>query len=114
MPPKLFTKSAFKQAKSCLASLYYFRNPQLYANQQLEDEFLMSLAEGGFQVGEAAKVYMEVPEENDIKTLDYDESLARTRELFRQENVHIAEAAFRYRNCFIRADIAFLYQTPCV
>lgn len=105
MPKKLFTKSAFKQAKSCLTSLYYFRNPQLYANQQLEDEFLQSLAEGGFQVGEAAKVYLEVPEENDIKSLDYEESLARTQELWKQENVRIAEAAFRYRNCFIRADI---------
>ena len=105
MPGKLFTKSAFKQAKSCLASLYYYRNPQLYANQELEDEFLASLAEGGFQVGEAAKVYMEVPEENDIKSLDYEESLARTQELWKQENVRIAEAAFRYRNCFIRADI---------
>ena len=105
MPQKLFTKSAFKQAKSCLAGMYYSRNPQLYANQELEDEFLASLAEGGFQVGEAAKVYMEVPEENDIKSLDYDESLARTQELFKQENVRIAEAAFRYRNCFIRADI---------
>ena len=105
MQQKLFTKSAFKQAKSCLAGMYYYRNPQLYANQQLEDEFLESLAKGGFQVGEAAKVYMEVPEENDIKTLDYEESLARTRELFQQENVRIAEAAFRYRDCFIRADI---------
>ena len=102
---KLFTKSAFKQAKSCLAGMYYYRNPQLYANQELEDEFLASLAEGGFQVGEAAKVYMEVPEENDIKSLDYDESLARTQELFKQENVKIAEAAFKYRNCFCRADI---------
>ena len=102
---KLFTKSAFKQAHSCLASLYYYRNPDLYANQELEDEFLASLAEGGFQVGEAAKVYMEVPEENDIKSLDYDESLARTQELWKQEYVRIAEAAFRYRNCFVRADI---------
>lgn len=105
MPPILFTKSAFKQAKSCLAGMYYLRNPQLYANRELEDEFLASLAEGGFQVGEAAKVYMEVPEENDIKSLDYDESLGRTQELFKQENVRIAEAAFKYRNCFCRADI---------
>ena len=105
MSEKLFTKSAFKQAMNCLAGLYYYRNPQLYANQELEDEFLASLAEGGFQVGEAAKVYMEVPEENDIKTLDYDEALARTQELWRQENVRIAEAAFKYKNCFIRADI---------
>mgnify|MGYP002854546388 CR=1 FL=1 len=105
MPEKLFTKSAFKQAMTCPAMLYYYRNPQLYANQQLDDEFLQSLAEGGFQVGEAAKVYMEVPEANTIGALGYEESLARTQELFKQENVRIAEAAFRYQNCFIRADI---------
>ena len=62
MPQKLFTKSAFKQALQCPASAYYYRNPQLYANQQLDDEFLESLAEGGFQVGEAAKVYYGIPD----------------------------------------------------
>ena len=105
MHTKLFTKSAFKQALFCPASLYYYRNPQLYANQQLDDEFLESLAEGGFQVGEAAKVYLEVPEENTIGALGYDESLAATEALFAQDSVRIAEAAFRFENCFIRADI---------
>ena len=105
MSQKLFTKSAFKQSLSCPTGLYYYRNPKTYANVQLDDEFLESLAEGGFQVGEAAKVYYEVPEENTIETLDYEGALAETRRLFKQENVRIAEAAFRYDNCFIRADI---------
>lgn len=105
MPQKLFTKSAFKQALQCPASAYYYRNPQLYANQQLDDEFLESLAEGGFQVGEAAKVYYGIPEERTIEALGYEESLARTRELFSAPRAKIAEAAFRYGNCFIRADI---------
>ncbi len=105
MNQKLFTKSAFKQALSCPTSMYYYRNPQIYANQQLDDEFLESLAEGGFQVGEAAKVYCEVPEENTIGSLNYEESLDATRLLFQQDSVRIAEAAFRYENCFIRADI---------
>lgn len=85
--------------------MYYYKNPQEYANAQLEDDFLASLAEGGFQVGEAAKVYYEIPESHTIETLDYDESLAATQEFFKQENVRIAEAAFRYGYCFIRADI---------
>lgn len=105
MPTKLFTKSAFKQALFCPASLYYYRNPQLYANQELDDEFLESLAEGGFQVGEAAKVYLEVPEENTIGSLGYEESLSATRALFARDSVRIAEAAFRFGDCFIRADI---------
>ena len=105
MKQKLFTKSAFKQALACPASLYYYRNPQLYANQQLDDEFLESLAEGGFQVGEAAKVYYGIPESDTIESLGYDESLARTREMFAAPSARIAEAAFRYGNSFIRADI---------
>ena len=102
---KLFTKSAFKQALDCPTRAYYYRNPQLYANQQLDDEFLESLAEGGFQVGEAAKVYYGIPEEGTIGALGYEESLAKTREMFAAPRVKIAEAAFRYGNCFIRADI---------
>ena len=105
MREKLFTKSAFKQALQCPASMYYYRNPQEYANQQLDDEFLESLAEGGFQVGEAAKVYYGIPEEGTIESLGYEASLARTREMFAAPRAKIAEAAFRYGNCFIRADI---------
>ena len=92
-------------ALGCPTSMYYYRNPKEYANAQLEDDFLASLAEGGFQVGEAAKVYYGIPESHTIETLDYAESLATTQEFFRQENVKIAEAAFRYGYCFIRADL---------
>jgi rubrerythrin len=105
MTPKLFTKSAFKQALTCPTSAYYYRNPQFYANQQLDDEFLESLAEGGFQVGEAAKVYYGIPECDTIGALGYYEALAKTREMFAAPRAKIAEAAFRYGNCFIRADI---------
>lgn len=106
MSEKLFTKSAFKIATHCRTQAYYYRNPDIYENQSASDEFLKSLAEGGFQVGELAKIYGEVPPENDLEgCVGYDEPLKRTRELFEQENVNIAEAAFRYKNCFVRADI---------
>lgn len=59
---KLFTKSAFKVALECPAQLYYYHEPQEYANQNTQDEFLRSLAEGGFQVGELAKIYCGVDE----------------------------------------------------
>ena len=102
---KLFTKSAFKIALECPNKLYYYRNPDVYANADAEDEFLQALAEGGFQVGELAKIYGEVPPENDIEELDYDTSLRRTQELMQQEQVNIAEAAFRYGNLFVRVDV---------
>ena len=105
MKPKLFTKSAFKQALECPASLYYYYDSEHYANQNNEDDFLQALAEGGQQVGDLAKVYYRVPDECDIKELGYEPALARTAELFQRENVTIAEAAFRWENCFVRADI---------
>lgn len=103
--PRLFTKSVFKMALECPNKLYYYRNPGLYANADADDEFLQALAEGGFQVGELAKLYCEVPHENDIKLLDHDGALERTRQLMRERQVNIAEAAFRYGNLLVRVDI---------
>lgn len=105
MNTKLFTKSAFKTAMHCPMQAYYMRNKE-YENQSADDDFLKSLAEGGFQVGAIAKIYGEVPAENDLEGLSgYDEPLEKTKELFKQEKVNIAEAAFKYKNCFVRADI---------
>ena len=105
MKQKLFTKSAFKIALECPRRLYYAYDSKLYANQDLTDDFLKSLAEGGFQVGELAKVYYGIKGEADIDVLGYDESVEKTKELFKNDTVNIAEAAFRYGNLFVRADI---------
>ena len=105
MKQKLFTKSAFKIALECPRRLYYAYDSKLYANQDLTDDFLKSLADGGFQVGELAKVYYGVKGDADIDVLEYDESVEKTKELFNNENINIAEAAFRYGNLFVRADI---------
>ena len=109
-PEVLFTKSAFKIATHCPTQAYYYRNSKgknlEYENQSATDEFLKSMAEGGFQVGELAKIYGEVPPENDLEgCFGYDVPLKRTHELFEQENVNIAEAAFRFGDCFVRADV---------
>lgn len=105
MTQKLFTKSAFRQALFCPTSLYYYYDREHYANQNNEDDFLQALAEGGLQVGDLAKVYYRITEGCDIKELAYDQALRRTEELLKEENVNIAEAAFRFGNCFVRADI---------
>lgn len=110
MPDKLFTKSAFKIATHCPMQAYYYYNSGTnegqYENQSANDDFLKSLAEGGFQVGELAKIYCDVPPENDLEGCSgYEKPLERTRELFKQEKVNIAEAAFRYGDCFVRADV---------
>lgn len=105
MKKKLFTKSAFKIALECPRRLFYAYDSDLYANQELNDDFLKSLAEGGFQVGELAKIYYGITKETDIDILDYDRSVEITKQLFEKDYVNIAEGAFRYGNLFVRADI---------
>lgn len=102
---RLFTKSAFKEALLCPARLNYYHNDE-YANQAIADEFLKALAQGGFQVEELAKIYHHVPAENDLKNESgHNDTSARTDELMLQENVVMAEATFKWKNCSVRADI---------
>lgn len=99
---RYLTKSRFKLATECPAKLFYTGKNE-YANQNLDDSFLLALADGGFQVGELAKCYF--PDGHDIKTLDYDEALAQTNRLLQQDQVTIYEAAIATDKLFIRADI---------
>ena len=103
--PKYFTKSAFTMSLECPRRLYYAYDNEHYANQDVNDEFLKSLAEGGFQVGEFAKLCYGIKDDNMVGTLDADDAIAKTIEQLKQDNVNIAEAAFRVGNMFVRADI---------
>ncbi len=99
---RYLTKSRFKLATECPAKLFYTKKPE-YADQKIDDPFLMALAEGGFQVGELAKAYFSDGVE--VHELGYDESVERTNELLRTDRVTIFEAAIRFENLFIRVDI---------
>lgn len=104
---RYLTKSRFKLGMECPAKLFYTGkdtgpNP-LYANSKLQNDFLAALAEGGFQVGELAKQYF--PDGEEIKPLNYEEALLQTNTLLSRKNVVIFEAAIRFQNLFIRADI---------
>jgi hypothetical protein len=107
--PRYLTKSRFKEALECTTKLYYTGKKEEYADTNLTDPFLEALAKGGFQVGELAKYYFTndpVADDITIKTLDYEEALAETqRRLAMPGRVVIAEAAFKFNNLFIRADI---------
>lgn len=100
--PRYLTKSKFKLAMECPTKLFYSGKSE-YANRNLEDSFLASLADGGFQVGELAKCYF--PSGVEILTRDHEQAIPETNELLTRENVTIFEAAFRHENFFIRADI---------
>ncbi len=102
MKPRYLTKSRYKLAKECPHKLFYTSKKDYY-NAKIGDEFLLALAEGGFQVGELAKHYY--PNGINIETLDFEKALKQTNELLQQENVTIYEAAFLLETLFIRADI---------
>jgi hypothetical protein len=106
---RYLTKSRFKIGLECVTKLYYTGKKEEYADQQLDDKFLQALAEGGHQTGALSLFeFCDNPTEDDIivKTLDYEESLRITNEkLEKTGKVIIAEAAFKYNNLFIRADI---------
>ena len=103
-PPKkrYLTKTRYKLATECPTKLYYTGKKE-YANQKNEDSFLAALAEGGFQVGALAKLY--VPDGVEVASRDYETSLNETNELLKREEVTIYEAAVQYGDYFIRADI---------
>lgn len=96
------TKSRFKLAMECPVKLYYTGRPE-YPDTKLDNPFLQALAEGGFQVGELAKLYY--PGGHNIDTIDYDKALEQTDELLKHENVTIFEAAVLFKNLFIRIDV---------
>ena len=100
---KYLTKSRFAVALQCPTKLYYLDRPEEYANQKVKNEFLEALAGGGFQVGEIAKHYF--PDGTDIMSLKYEEAISETKELLKQENAIIYEAAVQFEDFFIRIDI---------
>ena len=104
MKPRYLTKSRFKLALDCPNKLYYTRKKE-YANQQEEDTFLQSLAEGGFQVEELARLHYPGGVLISGNDGDYDLLVDQTNKLLAKKDVIIYEAAFKFKNLFIRTDI---------
>ena len=103
------TKSRFKLALSCPTKLYYGTKGNNYHDAKADDPFMMALAEGGYQVGELAKFLISddpVAEDISIDDLDYQIALDKTAaKRAKGGRVAIAEAAFAYKDLFIRADL---------
>lgn len=99
---RYLTKSRFKLVLGCETKLFY-TNKKEYPDQLIDDSFLMSLAEGGFQVGELAKMYH--PEGIEIPYGSYDDMVDETNKLLARDKVIIYEATIRYENLLIRIDV---------
>lgn len=100
---KYLTKSRFKLAVECSTKLFYAGKKKEYRDTMQENDFLVMLAEGGYQVGALAK--LRYPEGIEIESLDNTFAEAQTREYLQQENVVLFEPAIRVGNFFIRIDI---------
>jgi hypothetical protein len=102
MAGQFLTKSRFKIGVECPSKLFY-SDDKSYGNLNEDNSFLESLAEGGFQVGELAKLYYSSGIE--ITTVDKDKAAQETLELLKRENVVIYEASFKHENLFVKADL---------
>lgn len=104
---RYLTKSLYKMGLECPNKLYYTEKEQ-YANQKKNNPFLKALASGGFQVERLARLHYlngKLIGTNSDEFHNHDTLVVETNKLLMQENVTIFEAAFRYKNLFIRVDI---------
>ena len=99
---KYLTKSRFKVALECSRKLAYVGNPE-YVNTKQHDEFLRSLAEGGFQVGELAQLLY--PGGVLIQDQQQAEQISHTNALLRRDDVIIYEATLQYGDWVARIDV---------
>ena len=101
--PRYLTKSRFKLAVQCPTKLFYTGKKDTYRDTMQEDSFLAMLAEGGYQVGEMAKLYY--PQGVEVAHTEHAAALAQTAELLQQDEVVIFEAAVLWQQLFIRIDV---------
>lgn len=98
----LLNKTIFKKGHGCANKLYFLGRPEFPSNHQ-ENEILKALGDGGFQVGELAKVYHEGGIE--VKTYEIEKALEDTKKLMMMDHVTIFEGAFSFGPFFVRIDI---------
>ena len=106
---RVLTKSRFKLGLECPNKLYYTHKEEEYANTKSNNPFLEALASGGFQVEELARMHYPngilIEDGVDRTDYNYQEKVNQTNELLKLNDVVIFEAAFMYKNLFIRVDI---------
>ena len=101
--PRYLTKTRFKLAVECPTKLFYTGKKSIYRDAMDEDSFLAMLAEGGYQVGELAKLMY--PQGVEVAHAEPAAALAETTQLLQQDNVVIFEAAVLWSQLFVRIDV---------
>ena len=101
---RYLTKSRFKLAMECPTKLFYTGKSETYKNIKGENEFLKSLAEGGFQVGKMATLLF--PDGIEIQARKNQEALAETNQLLStKEDIILFEPAFEFEGLLVMVDI---------
>ena len=100
------TKSRFVQALECPRKLSYSRDAR-YVNTRASDEFLQGLADGGFQVGELARLFARQhdPDAIDIAAADPDAQVHETAKALKSDSATVFEATIRHENLLVRVDV---------
>jgi hypothetical protein len=101
---RVLSKSRFKLGLECPNKLY-FTNDNTFSNKKSDDSFLKSLAEGGFQVEELARLHYENGVFIDAESFEYEKAVQLTSEALLQENSIIYEGAFLVDGFYVRCDI---------
>lgn len=101
-PARLLSKSRFKLGVECPTKLFYTGKSE-YVNNNLDNNFLAALAEGGYQVGALACLMFEPGEM--VPDGPSHQQVALTKQLLAQENITIFEAAFEFHGLFARVDV---------
>ena len=107
MNPKFnryLSKSRFKLGLECPNKMY-FTNDSTFANKKSDDTFLQSLAEGGFQVEELARLHYENGIFIDTELFEYEKAVQLTADALLKENVVLYEGAFLVDGYYVRCDI---------
>ena len=99
---RYLTKSRFKLAIACPTKLNYTGKPD-YANTMADNEFMAMLADGGFQVGELAKLMH--PGGHEVTAKNNADALAQTAQWMQQDTVTLYEPAFAADGCLVRVDV---------
>jgi hypothetical protein len=101
--PRYLTKSRFKTAVECPTKLFYTGKRTIYPDAKQEDDFLMALAEGGFQVGELAKLMY--PGGVEVTARTHQTQIDDTARLLARDEVTIFEGAIAFGGMFARVDV---------
>jgi len=99
---RYLSKSRFKLGRECANKLFYTGKSE-YINNKNNDSFMEALAEGGFQIGELAKLHF--PQGIEISEMDSIAAAAQTSHLLQKENVTLFEPLIIYKNLLIRVDV---------